>query len=113
MGLTFKINRPTGRYRSFSHHAWVDIKLNKEIVGYISWRCYNGKEGKRDGMRVTIHVKDENESCGWKNVPLIKSFEGTEAQEIAAAKEWLKKNWTVIAATYPIYPLTNKQPELL
>ena len=113
MGLTFKINHPTGRYRSFSH-ATVDIKWNKEQVGYMMFHSKDGPN-RVHGMRVTIHVKDANACCGWRNAILAKSFDdvGGESSQIKAFKVWLKEQWPVISNQFQIHPLTNQQPELL
>jgi len=113
MGLTFKIKQPTGRYRSFSH-ATVDIKWNKEQVGYMMFHSKDGPP-RVHGMRVTIHVKDATQHCGWRNATLVKSFDdvGGERAQINAFKGWLKEQWENISKQYPIHHLTNQQPELL
>ena len=71
MALTFKIHEPKGKYRSFDHIN-VDIKVDNKKVGSVGWRDYMGAEGKKNGMRVTLHVKDTNERSGWKNVTFSK-----------------------------------------
>ena len=66
MGLTFKINRPTGQYRSFDHIT-IDIKVDKEKVGYIGWKKYMD-EGKKNGMRVHLYVHAPSERCSKSTV---------------------------------------------
>ena len=110
MGLTFKTDYPTGRYRTFSH-IHINIKLNKQAVGTISWQQ---SMAGHSGMRVTLHVKDSDSVCGWKNVTLMKTFDGfSDRQQGKLAKEWVKSNWDKIANQYQIHFLTNQQPELL
>jgi len=113
MGLTFKTNNPTGRYRSFSH-IYILIKLDKQEVGSINWVSYMGThDGKKDGMRVSIRVKDFESACGWKNVTLVKTFEGwSDKEQGKAAKEWVKENWKIISEKHQICPLTE-QPTML
>ena len=104
MGLSFKINNPTGRYRSFSHIG-IDIKLDKKKVGCVIWRGYDNH-----GMRVVLHVKDDTQKCGWKNITLAKTFDDqghTDKKQGDAAKQWLKDNWAALAEKYPLYPLTD------
>ena len=78
---------------------------------------FHSKDGPNrvHGMRVTIHVKDANACCGWRNAILAKSFDavGGESSQIKCFKEWLKIEWPVISAQFQIHPLTNQQPELL
>jgi hypothetical protein len=107
MGLTFKINQPMGKYRSFDH-IYVDIKVDTKVVGYIGWKNYMGAEGKKDGMRVTLIVKDANECCGWKNVTLAKAVEGFgDREQYNQLKEWLIANWDGITKKYDLYQLTD------
>lgn len=106
MGLTFKINRPTGQYRSFDHIT-IDIKVDKEKVGYIGWKKYMD-EGKKNGMRVHLYVHAPSERCGWRNVTLSQAFDGgTDTSEGNAAKEWVKANWDTIKEKYQLHPLTD------
>lgn len=112
MTPTFKTNRPTGRYRSFEH-SYIDIKVDKKEVGHISWQSYLGtREGKKDGMRVSIRVKSDD-ACGWKNITLAQTFEGwSDKEQEEAAKQWVRDNWNKIVEKYSISPLTE-QPNLL
>lgn len=82
--ITFKRNKPEGRYRSF-FNSQTDVKLNKKIVGSIN-------EG--DGFnnwRVSLVVKDEEQQCGWRFAKLKKIFESEEE-----AREWLKANFEML-----------------
>jgi len=78
---------------------------------------FHSKDGPNriHGMRVSLHVKDAKEHCGWRNLTLAKSFDdvGRESDQIKCFKEWLKTEWPVISSQYQIHPLTNQQPELL
>ena len=109
MGLTFKINQPTGRYRSFDHIS-IDIKLDKQEVGTIGWRTYLVAVGdgihkaQTDGMRVSLRVKSDA-FPGWKNVTLKKTFEGfSDKEQGNAAKQWVKDNWATITEKYQLSP---------
>lgn len=105
MGLTFKTEYPTGRYRSFDH-IYILIKLNKQEVGTIGWQT-SMVPGKT-GMRVSLRVKDATAACGWKNITLTKTFEGwSDKEQGKAAKEWVKAYWDAIAQKYELSPLTD------
>ena len=83
--ITFKRNKPEGRYRSF-FNVQTDVKLNKRIVGSI-------QEG--DGFnnwRVSVVVKDDTQNCGWRFAKLKKIF--VNEQE---ARDWLKENFDEIS----------------
>ena len=112
MSLSFKTNHPTGKYRSFSHIS-IDIKLNKQEVGQIVWHWGTWPTVASDGMRVSLRVKDDKSSCGWKNITLAMIFEGfTDKEQGTAAKKWVTENWEAITKKYAIHPLTE-QPSML
>jgi hypothetical protein len=105
MGLTFKTNYPTGRYRSFDH-IYITIKLDTQEVGTIGWQT--SMDASKTGMRVSLRVKDSTSACGWKNVTLKKTFEGfSDKAQGKQAKEWVKANWDAIVKKYQLSPLTE------
>jgi hypothetical protein len=98
MNLSFKIDEPTGKYRSFSH-ATCDIKADKKQVGsivYSETKC---------GYVVLLHVKiPTTGNCPFKNIVLAKSFsEGPPSRQINDAKLLVKANWEAIQQRYPIH----------
>lgn len=92
--LTFKTDRPTGRYKAFhpSHHA---IKVNGIEVGQIT-------DG--DGFKIRLQVikadimEDRNENCIWKWIEFKK-----ESESLNEAKTWLHDNWVKIVEKYNIF----------
>lgn len=69
--FTFKTNKPTGKYRSFDV-TYIDIKLNKLIVGGIYEPSYLSKETK---VRIRFVIEDKTLKCGFKWVTLKASFD--------------------------------------
>lgn len=64
--FTFKLHRPTGRYRAFEN-SHADIKQGGKVCGSIS--------EQRDGQwKIGITVKSEKHHCGWKWVFMKATF---------------------------------------
>ena len=98
MKLTFKIQQPTGRYRSFDH-AYVDIKGDGKMVGQLIQ--------SKNGYAVLLCVNVPQIGCGWKNITLKVRFDGQEQAAIAEAKDWLKAHWASISTRYPLHQLED------
>lgn len=79
--FTFKINRPTGRYRSFDK-SWMDIVLDKMEVGVVS--------EMDDDYQIRFTVRSDKHP-GWKWVTLKKRV--TSFDE---AKQFLRENFKSI-----------------
>ncbi len=92
--MHFKTNRPTGKYRSFSATT-VDIVEHGKKCGWIQGGL------RADATQVWLHVKDENEKCGWKNRCLINHH-----NSIAEAKQWVKTFWKDISVAHAIHYLS-------
>jgi hypothetical protein len=97
--FTFKTDKPTGRYRSFSEDQ-VHIKFNKAKVGEI----YPVGRYFTDGCKIRLMVEkenineDNNPNCSWKNIFLKKSF-----STIEEAKIWLNKIIEYILKKYKLH----------
>ena len=91
--LTFKTNKPTGRYRAFDS-TYVDIKLDGNKIGSISENPFKvGLMVVKDGVRF----KDNNPNCEWKWVYLKREFASFDD-----AKNFVKENFERIAAQLPL-----------
>lgn len=91
MNFTFKIHRPTGRYKSF-YEPYIEIKLNKIIVGSLDY-------AKPHKIRLMVIKDDINEdgnpNCTFKSIWLKK-----ENNSIEEAKLWLKEVKEIILKKY-------------
>lgn len=94
MKFTFKTEKPTGRYSSFSPDSHY-IKLKTKECGRISDK-YPYK------IRLMVEKKDLNEdgnpNCKWKYITLKK--ESTSLQE---AKNFLNDNIKIIIEKYTLH----------
>ena len=77
MKFTFKKHIPTGRYRSFETENH-DIKLAKQIVGYISEDSYRSNIKFEERFSVSFAIIDDTKNCGWKWIILKKRFGNAE-----------------------------------
>lgn len=102
--LSFKIERPTGRFRSF-YHASCDIKSDGKVVGSIAYR---GARNVNGCYKVGLMVVDETQHSGWKWITLTKQFDamGDEAN-IKLAKEWVKIYWDHLNQKYNLHKLVD------
>ena len=96
--FTFKTERPTGKWKSFSA-TWYYIKLDGKEVGSIG-------EDKPHKIRLMV-VKDDinsdgNPNCPWKWITLKK-----ESETMDAAKEWLNNNIAEITTKWKLSPLAK------
>lgn len=100
MKLSFKIENPTGQYRSF-YHARCTVKADGEKVGLI---IYSEKENV---FKLMLHVAIPTVgNCKFKNVTLKKQFEGvSDKSKIEAGKEWVKANWEHIQSCWPLHKI--------
>lgn len=95
--FTFKIHKPTGRYRSF-YSIRVDIKLDGKRVG-----SFNDND-----FRIRLQVikedimEDGNPNCVWKNI-LLKF----KANSIKETKVFLNENIEYILKKYKLYKLED------
>ena len=92
MKFTFKTEKPTGRYRSFSSEYHI-IKMKKYTVGTITDRDWN--------IRLMV-LKDEinehgNPNCEWKWITLKK-----QSASLQEAKDWLNVNFISLNQKYKI-----------
>ena len=91
--FTFKTDKPTGRYRSF-YNPTHTIKIKKVNVGSI---------GHEPPYKIRLRVikadimEDKNPNCDWKWITLSQ-----ESNSLVEAKEFLRKNFTVIMEKYNI-----------
>ncbi len=97
MKLTFKNDYPTGPYASFGHTT-AEIKWGGKVVGSIQYMA------DREGWGVLLHISDEVKKP-FRNITLKKRFEGSEREQLKAAKEWLKENWNAITDKFPLVQL--------
>lgn len=86
--FTFKTEKPTGKFRSFSNSQHY-IKIKKNIIGKIN----ENVRGTFANGKITIGfmvikdgiiIKDNNNNCSWKWVFLKREF-----QSVQEAKDWL------------------------
>lgn len=70
MKITFKRDaRPTGLSAVVHPYPQTRIKLGGKSVGWISYGGYSAAGGFEE-WRIWLHVQDEAEKRGWKNVRL-------------------------------------------
>jgi hypothetical protein len=85
--FTFKVHRPTGRYRSFSN-SYTDIKFKGNVCGSIAKKDIKDTYVYKVKFQI---IKDDinsdgNPNCIWRWITLAKEF-STEDQ----AREWVNK----------------------
>jgi hypothetical protein len=94
MNFTFKTERATGKYRSFSPDRHV-IKLNRKEVGLI-------EDKKPYKIRLAVIKKDimedKNPNCPWKWITLKH-----ESESLDDAKKFLKENYDRIMELFNIH----------
>lgn len=100
MKFTFKINRPTGKWKSFDYTT-VDVKLDGKRVGTISEnRIYSTQ------WKISFHIEkkdimeDGNPNCTWRNIFLANKFSSIEE-----AKNWLNENIDTLMKKYALHKL--------
>lgn len=96
---TFKIHRPTGKYRSFEL-PHVDIKLNKKKCGSIT------PDGRfttsANGYCVMLAVKDATSRFKW--VTFKARFNEFDSHtSIENAKQWVVENWSKLTADRDLF----------
>jgi hypothetical protein len=89
MKFTFKIHRETG-LASMCYSPTCDIKLNKNLVGFI---CVDRVTNK---YKVWFHVVNDDD-IGWKNKKLKANFDSIEE-----AKAFIKKYESQILEQYKL-----------
>lgn len=91
--FTFKIIKPTGRYRGFDNDEII-IKLNKKECGSIDYK----EPHKIHFMIIKDDImEDGNPNCVWKWVKLKNKFNSVEE-----AKEFLELNFDSIISKLKI-----------
>lgn len=95
--ITFK-NQPkqTGLAAIGNPYADIDIKCNKKVFGMIvapNWRSQN-----KNQWRITITVKEENNSEKWKWATFKQIFNNADD-----AKKWIKENYEKISEKTQIH----------
>ncbi len=94
MKFTFKTEKPTGKYKSFSSPSHL-IKLNKKEVGII---------GDKSPYKIKLMVvkKDINEdghpNCKWKWITLKK-----ESKSLQEAKDFLNETIEAVMCAYELH----------
>lgn len=75
--ITFKINRPTGRFSWTSNPYW-DVKIKKVKIMSIHKKSHLDNSDKKD-FYISLRVEEENpENCRWKGVNLVSRFDTIE-----------------------------------
>ena len=93
MKFTFKVQRETGKYRSFFPEN-VEVKLKKKEVGYISddsWKIHLRV------IKVDIN-EDKNINCKWKWITLK-----AQPKSLQEAKDILNENIDAILEKFNLY----------
>ena len=80
--FTFKRNKPTGRYASFSN-IMTEVKIKGNQCGTIN------EGGGFNNWSATLAVKDEKAKSGWRWATLKRKFESEQE-----ARDFLKDNYT-------------------
>lgn len=97
----FKINRPTGRYRSF-FNTNIQIMLKggqkQKIVGFCEIHPYNIFSIYFQVLKEDI-MEDGNKNCVWKN----KFYCKKKFDSINDFKKWLNENFETIKKEYNLY----------
>jgi hypothetical protein len=95
--FTFKVNRPTGKYKSFSN-TYVEIKLDGCVVGSFSESAIN------NSSVIAFHVikedilEDGNPNCIWKS-----RFIKNPNNKIKDTQKFLNENFHIIIEKFNLY----------
>lgn len=94
--LTFKRHpRETGLASIANQHPWVDIKLNKKVIGQIK---PPSAFSAHKGFKVMLKIIDPKSNCGWNWVTLKH-----EGESEAATRSFLQERAESLLSRYAIY----------
>jgi uncharacterized alpha/beta hydrolase family protein len=93
LNVSFKTERPTGRYRSFDSSSHY-IKLNKRKIGTIhpdTWQI---------SLMVmkTDKITDDNRNCPWRWITLKR-----KSNSLEDAKAWIQTNISRLVENYEFH----------
>lgn len=99
--LSFKRHpREKGLAAIGNQHPWVDIKLNKKVIGLIKPPT---AFSQHKGFKVMLRVTESANACGWKWVTL--KYEG---ENEAATRSFLQQETEALLSKFDLSPVEDE-----